>query len=435
MRRLSKITLAAAALAACLQAGGALAQEKLRIAVVTPLTGPLASVNVPGQNAARILAEAINAGTLPAPYSGRRGMGGAEVELFFLDENGGNAKQVSEFRGLAERRGADVVMGFGSAATCLAVAPVAEELKVLTVMSTCATPRIFEDASYEYVFRTTAHTTMDSAALALYVRQRLPEVRTVGHINPNFALGQDSWRDFAAAMKSAMPATRVVAEQWPTMGSGQYTAEISALAARRPDLIHTSLTGTDMEAFMTQMSARGLQEQSRIVAPLLELAINRMGRQIPEGIIFTARGTNGLFAPPSALNTWFTDIYRGRHNEMPVFTAYQYAATLLALKAAYDKAAGPAGARPATRDVIAALRSSTFEAPGGTIRMALGNGHQAIQDTAVGEFGFDRRANVTTVRNVTVFPAACVNPPAGARSEAWLRDGMPGADCSGIVNR
>ena len=114
-----------AALTLLPMAGPALAQTKLRIAVVTPLTGTLAAVNVPGQNAARMLAEAINAGTLPAPYNTGKGIGGQEIELIFLDENGGNAKQVAEFRGLAERRGADVVMGFGSAATCLAIAPVA----------------------------------------------------------------------------------------------------------------------------------------------------------------------------------------------------------------------------------------------------------------------------------------------------------------------
>lgn len=418
---------------AVLMSAPALAQNKLRIAVVTPMTGTLAAVNVPGQNAARLVAEAINSGTLPAPYNTGKGMGGQEVELVFLDESGGNAKQVAEFRALAERRGADVVMGFGSAATCVAIAPVAEELKVLTVMSTCATPRIFEDANYEYVFRTAGHTTMDSAALALYAKAKFPQAKTIGHINPNFALGQDSWRDFSAAIKATLPASQVVVEQWPTLGSGQYAAEISALSTRRPEIIHTSFAGTDMEAFLTQMAPRGLHEQSRIMAPLLELAINRMGRQIPDGMVFTARGTNGLFAPESPLNTWFLGQYRSRFNELPVFTAYQYSNTLLALKTAFD-AAAKAGEKGSPA-VIKALKGATFQTPSGTIRMALGNGHQAVQDTAVGEIYFDKAKNSSAVRNVMVFPGECVNPPAGVKSEQWLRDGMPGAKCSGIASK
>jgi len=431
-----KKTLVAAATAGVMMASTvAMAQAaKVRIAVVTPLTGALASVNAPGQNAAKMLAEAINNGTLPAPYNTGKGLGGMQVELIFLDENGGNAKQVAEFRALAERRGADVVMGFGSAATCLAIAPVAEELRVLTVMSTCATPRVFEDANYEYVYRTAAHTTMDSVALALYVKAKYPNVKSVGHINPNFALGQDSWRDFAAAIKGALPASQVVVEQWPTLGSGQYAAEISSLSAKKPHIIHTSLTGTDMEAFLTQMAPRGLHEDSKILAPLLELAMYRMAKQIPDGIIFTARGTNGLFAPVSPLNTWFTENYKAKFNEPPVFTAFQYSNTLLALKASYD-AAAKAGGKATQVGVMKALKGATFQTPSGPIKMALGNGHQAIQDTAVGEIYMDKAKNVLSVRNTMRFPAECVNPPVGVKSEPWLKDGMPGAKCLGVITQ
>lgn len=427
---LAAVRLAVVAVTA--QVSATQAQTPFRIAVVTPLSGPLSVINIPGQNAAKMVAEAINAGTLPTPYSGK-GIGGRQIELTFLDENGGNARQVSEFRALVERRGADAVMGFGSAATCLAIAPVAEELKVLTIMSTCATPRIFEDGKYEYVFRTAAHTTMDSAALAHYVKTRMPNVKTMGHINPNFALGQDSWRDFLAAMKAVKPEVQVIVEQWPTLGSGQYSAEISALAGKQPDIIHTSLVGSDLEAFINQMTPRGLNRDSKILAPLLELAMFRMGKQIPDGLIFTARGTNGLFAPPSPLNDWFASNYRDRFKEPPVYTAYQYANALLALKTAADRAAKD-GKTASASEIAAALKGAIFETPSGPIRMALGNGHQAIQDTAVGEIFFDKAKNVQSVRNVTRFPAECVNPPEGIASEAWLKNGMTGADCSKIKN-
>ena len=432
MKGTAKTVAGLAMLAVAGMASAAYAQTPFRIAVVTPLSGPLSVINIPGQNAAKMIAEAINAGTLPAPYAGK-GAGGRPIELTLLDENGGNARQVSEFRAIVERKGADAVMGFGSAATCLAIAPVAEELKVLTIMSTCATPRIFEDAKYEYVFRTAAHTTMDSAALALYVKARMPGIKTMGHINPNFALGQDSWRDFRAAMKSVKPEVQVVAEQWPTMGAGQYSAEISSLAGKQPDIIHTTLVGTDLEAFINQMVPRGLNRDSKILAPFLELAMFRMGKQIPDGLIFTARGTNGLFAPRSPLSDWFASSYRERFKEPPVFTAYQYANALLALKMAADRVSKEGKPLSAT-DIAAALKGATFDTPSGPIRMALGNGHQAIQDTAIGEIFFDQAKNVQSVRNVTRFPAECVNPPEGAASEAWLKDGMPGADCSKIKN-
>ncbi|MDM0072735.1 acyl-CoA dehydrogenase family protein [Variovorax sp. J31P207] len=82
-----------------------------------------------------------------------------------------------------------------------------------------------------------------------------------------------------------------------------------------------------------------------------------MGAQIPDGVVFTARGTNGLFAPKSALNDWFTSNYQSRYKDAPVYTAYQYANSLLALKAAYDAAVktGDTG----TPALIKALRGSS----------------------------------------------------------------------------
>ena len=55
------------------------------------------------------------------------------------------------------------------------MAPLAEELKKLTVFFNCGTPRVFEDATYRYVFRTASHATMDGVAAAKYVREKFPE--------------------------------------------------------------------------------------------------------------------------------------------------------------------------------------------------------------------------------------------------------------------
>ena len=54
-----------------------------------------------------------------------------------------------------------------------------EELKAITIFFDCGTPRIFEDASYKYVFRTQSHATMDSVAAARYVRERFPKATRI----------------------------------------------------------------------------------------------------------------------------------------------------------------------------------------------------------------------------------------------------------------
>ena len=79
-----------------------------------------------------------------------------KIEPVIIDENGGATKQVQELRNLYQRDNVDVVLGYIGSGDCLAVAPIAEELKKMLVLMDCGTPRIFEEAKYNYVFRTAA---------------------------------------------------------------------------------------------------------------------------------------------------------------------------------------------------------------------------------------------------------------------------------------
>ena len=144
-----------------------------------------------------------------------------------IDEAGGATKQVTEYRNLVERSDVDFVIGHMSSGDCLAVAPVAEELKKLTVLFDCGTPRVFEEASYKYVFRARPHATMDAVAAALYLLEVRPDVKTYAGINQNYAWGQDSWSDFSAAMSALKPDAKVTTSQMPKFGAGEYELRLA----------------------------------------------------------------------------------------------------------------------------------------------------------------------------------------------------------------
>src|SRR6185295_17377795 len=203
------------------------AQQPVKIGIVTFLSGPAAGAfGVPARNGFELMTELLNAGSVPAPYA-TKGIAGRPIELVIIDEAGGPQKQVAELRNLAQR--VDYVIGYISSGDCLAVAPVAEELKKLTVLFDCGTPRIFEEASYKYVFRTRPHATMDAVGAALYLKEMQAKVKTYAGINQNYAWGQDSWNDFSAAMSVLKPEAKITTSQMPKFGAGQYGAEISAL--------------------------------------------------------------------------------------------------------------------------------------------------------------------------------------------------------------
>lgn len=421
--------------AAGLATGTAQAKDKITIGIPTFLTGAGApAFGVPARNGAELIIDAINAGTLPAPYDSK-GFAGAEVVPEIYDESGGNTKQVTEFRNKVQKQNIDAFVGFVSSGTCQAITPVAEELKVLTIFAVCGTPRVFEeiDTDPTYVFRSMSNATSDGVAAAHYVRKQFPAVNGYTGINQNYAWGQDSWRDYELTMKQLMPSVPASDKlQWPKIFAGQYGAEISSLLLAKEDMVHTSFWGGDLEAFIFQSSARGLFRRKTVLFTVGGTAVFRLGKKMPAGAILGARGPYGIFAEnhDSPLNKWFWNAYVERYKTKPTGPSYQYAQGILVAKYGFDKAAKMnGGAFPKTEQVIEAIEGATIPSISTTVYMTRANGHQGITGHTYGITAWDDDKDQPVVKDVATFGAECVNPPDGITGVEWIKGGMKGAQC------
>ena len=408
----------------------AMAQETFKVGIVSFLSGQAAeSFGVPAINGAKVLIDSFNKGQAPAPYN-KVGFGGMKIEPIYVDENGGATKQVQEMRALYDRDKVDAVVGYVSSGDCLAVAPVAEEMKKFLILYDCGTPRIFEDGKYSYVFRTAAHATMDNVSLSRYLKAKNVKVDTFNMINQDYAWGQDSKKDFTLSMDQLYKGAKVEADLLPKFGAGQYGTEISALLSKPADILHSSLWGGDLQAFILQAGARGLFQKQQAVFSAADHVLPGLGEKMPNGVILGARGAYGLMSPKSALNDWWFDLYQKANNVYPVQAPYRMAQALLGLKLAAEKAmAANGGKKPTPEQLAAALKGSSWQSPAGTITMALGDGQQAIQDTAIGRTRWDAGKKMVVIDDIMRFPAECVNPPANMKSEDWLKAGFPGSKC------
>lgn len=422
--------LAAVLLATAAPAAAQQAPTAVKLGIVSFLTGPAASpFGIPGRNGAEIVLEAFNAGTAPAPYN-KVGLGGAKIEAKYIDESGSAAQVVTEYRNLVQRDQVDAVVGYISSGNCLAVTPVAEELKALTVYFDCGTPRIFEEKPRQYVFRPPAHATMDGVGAARYLVAKKKDLTLFSGINQNYAWGQDSWRDFAGAMAVLAPKAKVDKELFPKLFAGEYGAEISTLLTSKSQALHTSFWDGDLESFVYQSQARGLEKRMAIIYTTGESSIWRLRDKLPNGTIIGGRGPHGPLAPNNALNQWFHKIYMDRYGTPPTYPSYQMALSLLGLKLAWEKAQDKkGGARPTTDEVAAAFKGIEYDSPSGKVKMALGDGHQGIQETAYGTYRFNKQKNAPEIVDVVRFPAECVNPPPGVPADDWIKGGMKGAKC------
>jgi branched-chain amino acid transport system substrate-binding protein len=171
-----------------------------------------------------------------------------------------------------------------------------------------------------------------------------------------------------------------------------------------------------------QGAPRGLFEKHKVILSAGEPAINRLGTRIPQGTIIGARGPYGPFAPDSELSRWLQSNYQERYQTPPNYASYKMMQAMLGVKAAFEKAQKTGAARPNQEQIIAAFENLTFDGPGGTVKMLLGKGHQAVIDNAVGVTKHE--GGQLRVVDIMRYPAEKVNPTEGMKSEAWIKSGF-----------
>src|SRR6476469_1707061 len=328
------------------------AEDSFKLGIVTFLSGPAAeSFGVPARNGGQFVVDQLNKGAAPAPYN-QVGFGG--------------------------------MLGCIGSGDCLAVAPIAEELKKMLVLMDCGTPRIFEEAKYNYVFRTAAHATMDNVGLIRYMKAKNVKMDTLSAINQDYAWGQDSKADFLAAAGQLYPSAKLEADLLPKFGAGQYGTEISALVSTGSDVVYSSLWGGDLQSFILQAAPRGLPKRSQLVFSAADHVLPPLGDKMPDGTIIGARGAYGLMSQKSPLNDWLFKGYEAANGVYPVQAAYRITQSILGLKAAVEKAMSKnGGKKPSTDEIVAAMTGLEWPSPGGLIQMKLADGHQAIQPIAI----------------------------------------------------
>lgn len=420
--------------AVALGATPTMAQE-VKMAVPSFLTGAgAAEFGIPARNGAELVIRAINDGALPAPYDSP-GLAGRPVSPIFSDEAGGAPAQARKFRRLVTRDNVDLFVGYNSSDSCRAISPIAERSKVLVIQTGCTAPTIFESLIKRprFVFRTTNHATGNAVSAARYVLARL-RGRIDGYIGlyPNYSWGRESWRDFRRAMKGLAPRISAAKKQVaPKLFSAIYWSEVAALRRAPQNVVHSSLWGSDLKAFIKQGTAKGLFKKKVFVLTSAESVLYRMGEKFPRGVVIGGGGVYGIHAEgiDTPLNNWFRRAYREAYGMAPLRESYLFAQGVLAAKYAYDKAAKHAGRFPTTEEVVKFLANAEIPSFTGQVRMALNHGHQAITDDIWGVTSWDKRRNEPVVENVVRFPATCIMPPDGVGSRDWLRDGLARISC------
>jgi branched-chain amino acid transport system substrate-binding protein len=401
----------------------AIAQQKpneLRLGISTFLSGPASVFGVPGRNAADLLIEQFNA-------SG--GIGGVPLRSVVIDEAPGVDFLLGECRRLAQNEGVDMMLASISSGSCLAVAPLAEQLRMPTILWDCGTQRIFEENSYKYAVRTQANAVPEIVAPLLYLMKVKPDFRTLAVVNQDYAWGRDSWAIWKAAMDAVKPGVRVVAELFPRFGATDFSTEITRLQALRPDVIFSTSWGGELDTFVRQAAERRLFERSTFVLPLAESSLERVGKTLPAGVIVGSRGDH-WFLHPTARDTdilkTFTAAYRQRFNQYPIYPTFHMAQALYGMKAGYEKAIAANGGRwPSREQVMDTMRGLEFGHLTGTMKIR--DDGQGLEPMLMGTTRHVNEYPFPVLDQMVLFPPEQTMNPIGTKGLDWVRLLTPAA--------
>jgi branched-chain amino acid transport system substrate-binding protein len=384
----------------------------VKIGVLAAKAGVLAPVGESGLRGVQWATERINAAG---------GILGRRIDLV-VEEESTPKDTVERFRKLSLQDKVDVVSGAISTAVGLALGPVAEEMKTIWLAWDATTQKGVEETmpKPKYSFRSTDNECEAVMASILTARHFKGQFKTVAGINPDYSYGRDNWAAFLAIMKKYGFDVQVVSELWPKLGATDFTAHVATLQQARPDLVFSCFWAGDTPIFMKQAHAGGLTARTKLVLTTGGGVHESLKKDFtPEGAIL---GYNCLYfdwAKASALQKEFVRWHHEKFKEWPNYESDHAYFTIVAYKAAVERAARAAGGKwPATDAVIQALEGVEVESLSGPRRFR--EDHIMEATFFQGLTTHKNRYDFVTLDPVETLTTKQIQKPAGVGLYDWI---------------
>jgi branched-chain amino acid transport system substrate-binding protein len=363
-------------------AKGRIPDTPVKFGHITIQSGPGAILGLPSLKGHTLAAEEINAaGGL---------LGKRRIETLTADEAAGPEATVKELKRMKLSEKIDYFSGVIAAHNQLAVGPVVEELKLLTIMTEGCIDKLFEVEvpNPHYLFGMTNILSADGVTTALAVAKAWPDVKRIAVVNPDYAFGRWFQLHFDAAREKLLPGSEIVSEVWAPLGTTEFNSHISKTLSSKPDVVVTSMWGGMYVAFYKQALRHGLFTHAKLAGNInFGVVPHAIGKDHPEGALAGVHSNYHFTYPPagrSAANKRFVESYQKRWNEYPSYTAEAAYTGLYLFKTAVEKANRQAGGGwPEDDAIIKQLEGLSIEAPAGLVTIRKED-HRAFKDVKVG---------------------------------------------------
>jgi branched-chain amino acid transport system substrate-binding protein len=349
---MNKLMLAAALGLIATQAA---AQDKLKVGILTTLSGPPAALGVQQRNGFQLALKQLG---------GK--LGGREVELIVQDDELKPDVAVGKAKAFVERDKVDFVVGPIFSNILIAMMKPITESGTILISPNAGTSNFAGKECNPNFFVTSYQNDQNAEAMGKYAQDT--GIKKAFLMAPNYQAGRDELAGFKNNFKG-----EVADEVYVPLNQLDYSAEISKIAAASPDAIFVFLPGGMGVNFVKQFRQAGLADKMKFLSAFT-VDESTLPAQQDAALGFFGGST---WAPnlDNPQNKAFVAAYENEYNAVPASYAFQaYDAAML-----IDSALKATGGKTNNKDALrAAIMKADFKSLRGKFKF--NTNHYPVQD-------------------------------------------------------
>ena len=292
------------------------AGDTVKIGFLGALTGDVAMFGKPTLEGMKMAAEELNAAG---------GVLGKKIEIIEADNRGDKQEGASVTQKFISRDNVTAIVGDPTTGITKVAAPIAQKAGVVLLSAGATGPGVVEVG--DFIFRDTLLDSIAIPACIEYFAKDLgyKKVAIITSDNNDYSVGlSQTFRDAAAKV----PAIKIVADEKVKDGDKDFSAQITNIKGKKPDVILFSGYYTEGALIMKEARKQGLKASMFGGDGLFSPKFIELGGPAVEGSM-SALGFSTEQATPET--TKFIEAFKGKHaGELPgLFDAQGYDAVML----------------------------------------------------------------------------------------------------------
>ena len=323
-------------------AGTASAQQVVKIGHVAPISGPSAHLGKDNENAARMAIDELNAKGFT--LNGKK----ATLQLISEDDGADPKQGTAVAQKLVDAK-VNGVIGHLNSGTTVPASRIYNEAGIVQI-SPATTAPVYTTQHFPGAFRVVASDAKLGSTLSKYAIDTL-HAKNIAIIDDRTAYGQGVADEFAKGLKK--PGIKVVGREFTSATATDYTAILTSIKAKKPDLIFFGGMDSVAGPMLKQMKALGINAVLMGGDGICTEALGGLANDaLGENHVYCAEA-GGVKGPQEKAMEDFRARYKKKFNmNVQLYAPYVYDSVMVMAKAMQDaKSADPAKYLPVLKNI------------------------------------------------------------------------------------